>query len=77
MKSLPYFYLPGYGIILTWRSLVRILNWNQTNSQGSAVAAGTYTLLANFTPLTLNGTNLSNAELATFVSNPISITISP
>ncbi|MCW3096591.1 MAG: hypothetical protein JWL77_2209 [Chthonomonadaceae bacterium] len=51
--------------------------WNQTDSQGNAIGAGTYILLGKFTPLTLNGAALNSAQAATFSSDPISINIAP
>jgi hypothetical protein len=54
------------------------VTWDQKDSvSGSVVPPGTYTLTAKFTPAILNGTVLESPQLASFTSNPISITIAP
>ena len=53
------------------------VTWNQVDSLGNALTTGTYTILAKLTPDTLNGISLTGAQISTFVSNPISVTISP
>ncbi|MCW3055879.1 MAG: hypothetical protein JWN14_5049 [Chthonomonadales bacterium] len=59
------------------------LPWDQTNVvdpalPGTQVAAGTYAIFAKFNPSFMNGVNLfDSGQAATFVSNPLTITIAP
>lgn len=53
------------------------VTWDQKDSAGNAVAPGTYTVLAQLTPYTLNGAVVSADQAATnFSANPISVSIS-
>lgn len=53
------------------------VNWDQLDSAGTMVLPGAYTLVGKFTPSTLDGVLIGASLVPTFISNPISITITP
>jgi hypothetical protein len=54
------------------------VTWDQTDLQGNAAPAGTYTVLGKLTPYAFDGSDTTPVSIsAKFASNPLSISVSP